>query len=201
MNQIICVTNRKLCKEPFLERIRKIARVHPDAIILREKDLDYESYTSLASKVDEICKEYNTTLLLHGNLESAEQLMKTGIHVSMPMLEKERERLIKFDKIGVSVHGIDEAKRAERLGATYLIAGHIFSTDCKKGVPPRGVSFLQEIVESVSIPVFGIGGIHEDTIKELYPAKAAGVAIMSTWMQCENPDMFMKKIRDCMDVR
>lgn len=200
MNQIICVTNRNLCKEPFIERIRKIARVHPDAIILREKDLDDETYTSLARKVDEICKEYNTPLLLHGNIKSAERLKKTGIHVPMPMLEKEQERLRQFGKIGVSVHTTKEAALAEKLGATYLIAGHIFSTDCKKGVPPRGVSFLEEIVESVSIPVYGIGGIHEDTMKELYHTKAAGVAIMSTLMQCENPDLFLKRIRNCMDV-
>ena len=198
MNQIICVTNRKLCKEPFSERIRKIAKAHPDAIILREKDLDGESYTDLARNMDKICKEYNTTLLLHGNISSAERLKKTGIHVSMPMLLKEQSRLKQFEQIGVSIHGIEEAEQAEKLGATYLIAGHIFSTDCKKGIPPRGITFLKEIAQSVSIPVYGIGGIDENTIKKLYPTKASGVAIMSTLMECENPELFLKKIRDCM---
>ena len=25
------------------------------------------------------------------------------------------------------------------LGATYVVAGHIFETDCKKGLEPRGI--------------------------------------------------------------
>jgi thiamine-phosphate pyrophosphorylase len=61
--------------------------------------------------------------------------------------------------IAVSVHSKDEAIKACSLGASFLIAGHIFETDCKKGVVPRGLIFLKEIVNTVKIPVFSIGGI------------------------------------------
>ena len=50
---------------------------------------------------------------------------------------------------------------AEKLGADYLIAGHIFNTPCKQGTPGRGLDYLRRVCESVSIPVFGIGGITE----------------------------------------
>jgi len=36
---IIAVTNRKLCKRPFLKQIEKVCQYYPKAIILREKDL------------------------------------------------------------------------------------------------------------------------------------------------------------------
>jgi thiamine-phosphate pyrophosphorylase len=39
MSDIVCITNRKLCKEEFLERIEEIAKAKPFGIILREKDL------------------------------------------------------------------------------------------------------------------------------------------------------------------
>ena len=51
---------------------------------------------------------------------------------------------------------------AERLGATYVTAGHIFTTDCKKGLPPRGLDFLKNVCDAVTIPVYGIGGIKFD---------------------------------------
>ena len=41
---------------------------------------------------------------------------------------------------------------AERLGATYVTAGHIFTTDCKKGLPPRGLDFLKNVCDAVTIP-------------------------------------------------
>ena len=40
-----------------------------------------------------------------------------------------------------------------------MSAGHIFATDCKKDLPPRGLEFLKEVCNSVTIPVYAIGGI------------------------------------------
>ena len=51
---------------------------------------------------------------------------------------------------------------AERLGAAYVTAGHIFTTDCKKGLPPRGLDFLKNVCDAVTIPVYGIVGIKFD---------------------------------------
>ena len=46
--------------------------------------------------------------------------------------------------IGTSVHAVEEVALAQNLGATYLIAGHIFQTDCKADLKPRGISFYQK---------------------------------------------------------
>ena len=40
-----------------------------------------------------------------------------------------------FKVIGTSVHSVEDAIKAEQLGATYMTAGHIFATDCKKDCP------------------------------------------------------------------
>lgn len=36
---VIAVSNRHLCKRPFLEQIKIVCEWHPKALILREKDL------------------------------------------------------------------------------------------------------------------------------------------------------------------
>ena len=36
--KIIAVSNRKLCNRPFLEQIERVCKIHPEAVILREKD-------------------------------------------------------------------------------------------------------------------------------------------------------------------
>ena len=43
---VIAVTNRKLCKRPFMEQLDRICQCHPKAIILREKDLQEKDYVS-----------------------------------------------------------------------------------------------------------------------------------------------------------
>lgn len=52
-------------------------------------------------------------------------------------------KLSKFKTIGTSAHSVEEAIEAQKLGATYISAGHIFATDCKKDLPPRGLEFLK----------------------------------------------------------
>ena len=73
--------------------------------------------------------------------------------------------------------------RAEALGATYLTASHIFPTDCKKGVPPKGLDFLKEVVEAVHIPVYALGGITKDRTDDVMSTGAAGYCMMSEFMK------------------
>lgn len=93
------------------------------------------------------------------------------------------ENPLKKIRIGTSVHSVEEAVRAEELGASYLFAGHIFETDCKKGLAPRGLSFLEEVCKAVSIPVYALGGINDETEPLVRKTKAAGACRMSGYMK------------------
>ena len=84
-----------------------------------------------------------------------------------------------FQILGASCHSLEEAVEAENLGCTYITAGHIYETDCKKGLPGRGIGFLKKICETVSVPVYAIGGIGAENIQEIKNAGAAGGCIMS----------------------
>lgn len=63
-----------------------------------------------------------------------------------------------FESVSTSIHKPEEAVKAQQLGADFMFAGHVFVTDCKKGLPPRGLDFLRNVVQAVDIPVYGIGG-------------------------------------------
>lgn len=193
MYNVICVTNRNICKYDFLERIEQIAQCTPKCIILREKELSETEYKQLAKQVLEICKKYNVKCILHSFVNVAVDFGTEAIHVPLPILrsmqEKEKK---KFTDIGTSCHSVAEAKEAQVLGCTYIIAGHVFATDCKKDVPPRGLDFLESICQSVSIPVYAIGGISGENIKSVCTAGAKSGCVMSGLMQCTNVKDFMK---------
>jgi thiamine-phosphate pyrophosphorylase len=81
---------------------------------------------------------------------------------------------------------VEESVQAAQWGAHGLIAGHIFATDCKKGVPPRGLDFLQQVCNAVTLPVYAIGGISVKTYPLVQQSNAAGVCVMSQAMEQEN---------------
>lgn len=85
-------------------------------------------------------------------------------------------------------HG-DKSPRNDSL-KLFLIAGHIFETDCKKGLKPRGTEFLKEICDNVNLPVFAIGGINETTVKQLKNINIAGVCLMSGLMKKNHKVIF-----------
>ena len=184
MYRKICVTNRALAERPFLEQLACVLATKPYAMILREKDLTEEVYEELAGKVKKLCENTDTRLILHSFPDAAMHLGGTAIHMPLHrFMEMPEEQKQKFLVRGVSVHSVDDARLAEQCGATYLTAGHVFVTDCKKGLAPRGLDFLHEVCSSVKIPVYAIGGIHEENMESCIQSGATGVCMMSEYMK------------------
>lgn len=182
----ICITNRHLVSGDFIKQIENIlkSKEKPDILILREKDMTEGDYKALAYKVMNLCSRYNTRCILHKFKGAAESIGAKALHLCMADFEKMTEDdKLKFETIGVSVHSVEEAVRAQSLGASYIMAGHVFETDCKKGVKPRGIEFLKEICSEVSIPVYAVGGINKENAASCKSAGAAGVCMMSVFMK------------------
>ncbi|MCD8197207.1 MAG: thiamine phosphate synthase [Lachnospiraceae bacterium] len=190
--KIICVSNRKLAGD-FPAQLARVARAGVDGIILREKDLSETEYEELATRAKAICEEYSVPLTLHTYGEAALRLGIRRLHLPLHMLlAMEETKKRKFDVLGASVHAPEEAVAAEAAGAAYVTAGHVFATDCKKGLPPRGIPFLGEVCEAVHIPVYAIGGITPQNAPLCAEAGAAGVCLMSSLMRAleeELPDL------------
>ena len=195
------ISNRKLCENENLEKqIEKIFLAYEKKIILknfeivsltlREKDLDKNEYLNLVEKIYPICKKHKINLILHQNydLNLDDRYMIKGLHLSYEIFkslnENIREGLIKkYKRIGVSVHSLNEAKEVESLGASYVVAGHIFETDCKKGLEPRGLKFIEDLSSALTIPIFAIGGIDEKNSLSVIDSGAFSVCMMSSLMK------------------
>ena len=185
-SNVIAVTNRSLSARPYLEQIERICIRHPRAVLIREKDLTREDYAHLAVRVYDICRSHHVPCIYHSFIDEACSAGAEMIHLPLHLLRKYAGRpiLTEFGKNGTSVHSREEAEEAAALGASYMTAGHIFATDCKKGLPPRGLPFLRSVCEAAEIPVYAIGGIHtEEQAEEAMAAGAAGVCVMSEAMQ------------------
>lgn len=180
----ICITNRHLVEGDYLTRIREIAAEDAYAIILREKDLPEQDYKLLAQQVLQICEKAGKRCILHHFVKAAMELGHKEIHLSFDAFRNlTREQREYFQVIGVSTHTVEEALICEQLGAAYITASHIFPTKCKEGLAPRGLEYLKEVTEKVSIPVYALGGICSDNAGLCMESGAAGVCMMSAFME------------------
>ena len=195
------ISNRKLCENENLEKqIEKIFSAYERKIILknfdivaltlREKDLNKNEYLKLIEKIYPICQKYKINLILHQNynLNLDDKYKIDGIHLSYNIFKSlnqniKAELIKKYKRIGVSIHSLEEAKDVESLGASYVIAGHIFKTDCKKGLEPRGLKFIEDLSSALSIPIFAIGGIDEKNSQSVINSGAFSVCMMSNLMK------------------
>lgn len=184
----IAITNRTLVQGDFLEQMQKVVRLHPHAVILREKDLSDEEYEILAEKILGMCRESGVRCFLHSRIPVANRLGCRRIHMSIPVLmdmsEEERSQLRKnFLEISVSCHSMEDMNIAVKNGATQIILGTIFETECKKGLKGKGLGFVTEICKACPVPVYAIGGINLKRLPEVIKAGAAGGCMMSGFMR------------------
>ncbi len=131
----------------------------------------------------DICDQYDVQCILHSFTDIAIALHADAIQLPLPLLKKlSQEQKSHFKILGASCHSLEDAVVAQALGCTYITAGHVFDTDCKKGLPGRGLNFLRNVCSAVDIPVYGIGGITSDNIASVRQSGAAGACLMSSLM-------------------
>lgn len=186
---LIAVTDSASCPRPLaeqIERLTKLTELRPRAVILRAKALDKAAYRTLALQAQQSCEAAGIPLILHSDWQLARELGISMLHLPLALLRQisEYERAY-FTWLSTSVHSVGEAQEAQALGATVLIAGHIYTTQCKAGLAPRGLGFLQSVCSAVNLPVYAIGGIVFDAAQhaELKANGARGACVMSAYMR------------------
>jgi thiamine-phosphate pyrophosphorylase len=185
--KLIAVTNRSLCRndKDFFSRIEVLSNIleRGDHILLREPELSVADYTRLAEECKEICHDTPVKLILHTHFETAKALKIPRVHLPMYLM---RVGLPVGYSCSASVHSPEEASEAQQLGAQFLLAGHVFPTDCKPDLPPRGLAYLKDVCQAVTVPVFAIGGITPERVPSVLESGASGIAVMSQLMTCSD---------------
>ena len=168
---------------------------------LREKELSEADFEQEAKELLELCHKYNVNLIINDNVALAAKVGADGVHIGQSDMgvDKARDILGKEKTIGVTAKTVEQAKAAEAAGADYLGSGAVFGTSTKKDAKPMDHALLQEICESVKIPVVAIGGIDGGNILLLKGRKMAGVAVVSGLFACEDIKKAAEDLREKAD--
>ncbi len=162
---------------------REVARAATDggatAVQLRAPELGDAELLPLAREVAAYCRDRGVLFIVNDRAEVALASGADGAHLGQgDHPERARERLGPEPVLGVSVDAPEQAREAERLGATY-VAATVWPSATKPEAVALGLEGLRKTSRTTSLPVVAIGGITASNATEALAAGAAGVAVIS----------------------
>ena len=183
---LIVITDAQLAAPRAVEDIVRAAlAAGAPAIQLRDKSADARSLFEQALRLRAITREFDALLFINDRLDVALAAGAHGVHLGPDDMLPEAARRAAPPPflIGWSTDNPDLARRAETAGVDYLGCGAVFGTRTKDvGGEQIGPAGLQRVVENVTIPVVGIGGVHEGNVSQIAATGAAGAAVISAVM-------------------
>ncbi len=176
------VTDRDLMSTKTLEEaVEQALKGGCTLVQLREKTACSRDFYETAINIKTITDKYNVPLIINDRVDIAMAIDADGVHVGQSDLSAEVVRkIIGKDKIlGVSAGSVEKAIEAQRDGADYIGVGALFSTSTKTDAKSVSIETLRKIVNEVSIPVVGIGGINSENVVQLKNTGINGIAVVS----------------------
>lgn len=148
-----------------------------DMMQIREKDLGAGALQTLARRA---VQGGGPRVFVNGRVDVAVAAGAAGVHLpSDGVGADDVKRFWPGLGVGVSAHGIEEARAAQRKGADFIAFGPVFDTPSKRrfGNPPGPVA-LEAVARAVDIPVLAIGGIDAANLGSIARLPIAGVAVI-----------------------
>lgn len=190
--------HRNKTDEEFLKIIEEAIKGGTSIVQLREKTASTKDFYQLALKVKEITSKYDVPLLINDRIDIAIAVDSEGVHIGQDDMPADITRkIIGEDKIlGVSASTVEEAKKAQEDGADYIGSGAVFPTATKDDADSVSKEELNEIVDSIDIPVVAIGGITLENAGSLKDTGIAGFSVVSAIMSADEPKEASQKLRE-----
>ncbi len=175
-------------KKTLYKQVEEALKGGVTCVQLREKELSEEEFLKEAKELSKLCRKYGVPFFINDNVDIAIKCGADGIHVGQDDMEagEVRRRVGEDMIIGVSVHTVEEARKAVEKGADCLGVGAVFSTSTKLDVDVLSHETLRDICEAVDVPVVAIGGINKENIGLLAGSGVDGVALVSAIFAAED---------------
>ncbi|MBU8878790.1 thiamine phosphate synthase [Bacillus sp. FJAT-29790] len=190
-------------KQP-IEKLAEIAteiQEYVDFFHLREKQMSalqlYQAVNILTEKNIPLSK-----IIINDRVDVAWTMKTFGVQLAFHSLDSGVvKQAFPGIRVGSSIHSVNEAKEVSEKGVDYAIYGHVFPTNSKLDLPPKGIEGLKEITGSTSMPIIAIGGIKPSNCSFVLEAGAKGIAVMSGVLEAEDPLQAVKEYSKALGKR
>jgi thiamine-phosphate pyrophosphorylase len=175
------VLDRSVARERDLDEILAAAIDGGCRMVqLREKEWPSGRLLPFAERLQARCRAAGVTFIINDRVDLALAVGADGVHLGQDDLPaREARGLAPGLLLGVSTHGVDQARRAQADGADYVALGSIYPTGSKAGFELVGLEALRRIRSLVRAPLVAIGGITVERVPDVRAAGADAIAVIS----------------------
>ena len=188
--RLIVITDVELAEPRSLAHVVRAALdAGAPAIQLRDKSLPARELFELGQVLRAMTHEAGALFFVNDRVDVALALGADGVHVGPDDLPVQavRDSTPSGFLIGASTDDPRVAGRLVDEGADYIGCGAVYSTSTKADAgDPIGVDGLRRVVEAVSVPVIGIGGITVARAGDIAATGAAGIAVVGSVMSASD---------------
>ena len=152
-----------------------------DILQLRAKGHPKAEIVKYAEAMLPLTKAVGVPLILNDYPDLLKLVDVEGCHVGQDdfQVSEARDLAGRPCLVGKSTHTVEQAENAEREGADYLGFGPLFATGTKPTARAIGLGELRRLHETVSLPIYCIGGVKFGNLREIIRAGAQRVCIVS----------------------
>ena len=195
--RLMLVTDARRTRRALRDLVVEAAAGGVDAVYLRDVELPDRDLARLVHDLRERIDD-GVSLLVNGGPEAARK-SGTGLHLRERDATPVAARAVLGSGvlIGRSVHSPKGALAA--IGADYVLAGHVYPSASKPGLPPLGRAGLTAIAAVAPCPVIAIGGIAPDRVAEVVQAGADGIAVIGAIVAVDDPRSAAAALRAALD--
>jgi 8-oxo-dGTP diphosphatase len=139
-------------------------------------------WNELVAKAVALCRTSKTDVLLNADIELA-QALGIGVHLRAAQLPALSTRpLPSAMPVAASCHDVDELQAAQALGCDFAVVGSVLPTATHPDAIALGWEGFARLRESVSLPLYALGGLSPDHITLSRQHGAQGIAaIRGLW--------------------
>ncbi len=145
----------------------------------RAKQLEKSRYAGLAQAVIELAHRYQAKVLLNSPDEM--HLDADGLHLTSQQLMscRQRPQLPGQQSLSASCHNEKELRQAGKLGVDFVFLSPVKMTRSHPEAVALGWNRFQQLVSTVNLPVYALGGVGKADIPRACQSGAQGIAAIS----------------------
>lgn len=148
---------------------------------LRARELPVPQWRELACEAARRCRAAGVQVLVNADIGLARAL-GAGVHLRAAQLAQVEPEAVQGLAVAASCHDQGELQAAQRLGCEFAVLGPVRPTASHPDAAPLGWKAFASLRESVSLPLYAIGGLAAGHIAEARAHGAQGVAaIRGLW--------------------
>lgn len=162
----------------WLDAVEHAYRLGIERIQLRMRRHDPVRWSGLVRQAVQRRGRAHVEVLLNRDIALAEAL-GIGVHLGAEQLAVLDARPLPVGlPVGASCHCLADLCHAQRIGCDFAVLGPVLPTESHPGAVTLGWEGFEQLREQVALPIYAIGGMCADQVKEARRHGAQGIAAM-----------------------